>query len=617
MRLLQGAGVLEFYIAVMSSRPEGVNIQQMREQLKERGPDNTESRVAAWFPIEDLKQWYDKPSELQSLLANPETYFSTTRQLVAAERNGQFYLLLYTTDQESMTHQGDKQWSILSAGPASDQLGRPAVSFRLDQSGAGLMGRLTGAHTKEPMAIVLDGAVYSAPNINSQITSSGIIQGSFSQSEINYLTRVLAAGSLEAALSDRPISINILGPSLGADNLTRGAWAFIAALIAVGIFMILYYFFCGLVADAALICNGLIIFGVMSMIDATFTLPGLAGIVLTIGMAVDANVLIYERIREELRENDNDLRAAIREGYRKAFSTIIDGNITNLIVCLVLWKTATAEVQGFATTLSIGICATLFTALFVTRVIFTLYAFALGIRTLRMLPMVVPALSRALHPNVNWVRLRGVFWTASVCAGVVSVVLIVSRGAELFDTEFRGGVTLTMRTRLATLDGDASSDRLLMLHVGPDSVNQRVKSLGDTDPASQDQAISEAKAALAQAQEKASQATEEQAKAEADQMVSEAQAKLDAAEAEQTRQRILLQMRNAKVLTVGQTTSGPQGVEADSFQVKVANPPQISNEKDITNAIKNALVKEFASELDISPSLSFRDQNYRCRASGA
>ena len=128
MRLLQGAGVLQFHIAVVPNRPEGVNIQQMREQLEEGGPDNTESRVAAWFPIEDLKQWYDKPSELQDLLANPQAYFAG-RDLVAAERNGQFYVLLYTTEKESLTNEGDKKWTIVSAGHAQPALVDPQCHF--------------------------------------------------------------------------------------------------------------------------------------------------------------------------------------------------------------------------------------------------------------------------------------------------------------------------------------------------------------------------------------------------------------------------------------------------------------------------------------------------------
>ena len=208
------------------------------------------------------------------------------------------------------------------------------------------------------------------PTLQSQITNSGIITGNFSQKEIAYLTRVLDAGALEARLSPEPIAVSVLGPSLGADNLDRGFQAFIWAIIVVAIFMLTWYFFAGFVADVALLCNGIIIFGVMAMMQGTFTLPGLAGVVLTMGMAVDANVLIYERIREEIQiHGARDLREAIREGYNRVYSTIVDANLTNLIVCAVLLlMQPTTEVKGFALTLTIGIIATLFTSLFVTRV---------------------------------------------------------------------------------------------------------------------------------------------------------------------------------------------------------------------------------------------------------
>ena len=403
MRLLRGAGVLEFYIAVRSTNPQGVNPDEMRTQLAERGPAGTDSMVAKWFPINDLKQWYKKPEELAQLQADPVGYFTRTARLVAAERDGEYYVLLYITPSKSMVHRPDVQWSVVGTGTTSDRLGRPAVRFSLDAVGGSEMRRLTTNHVGEPMAIVLDSQVFSAPNLNSAIGSSGVIEGTFSQLELSYLTKVLAAGSLEATLSPDPIAINTMGPSIGADNLEAGTNAFVVAIIAVAAFMILYYFFAGAVAGLALLINGVIIFGVMSLIDGTFTLPGLAGIVLTIGMAVDANVLIYERIREEIFAGEVDLRGAIRLGYQKAMSTILDANITNLIVCLVLYYTATTEVKGFALTLGLGILATLFTALFVTRVIYEVYTDVVRATRLPMLPTVVPAIHRFLEPKINWI----------------------------------------------------------------------------------------------------------------------------------------------------------------------------------------------------------------------
>ena len=207
---------------------DGVSIAynvDLRSQLAERGPRETDSPVAAWFAINDLKQWYKKPEDLAALTANPMNYFASGGlDLIAAERDGQYYLLLYITDAKSITHDESK-WAMVRTYPTIDNLGRQAVGFQLDAPGGRLMMKLTRAHVDEPMGIVLDGQVYSAPRINQPIAESGIIQGNFSESELNYLTRVLAAGSLEAKLSPEPIAMNTLGPSIGADNLHRGMGA--------------------------------------------------------------------------------------------------------------------------------------------------------------------------------------------------------------------------------------------------------------------------------------------------------------------------------------------------------------------------------------------------------
>lgn len=576
MRLLQGAGVLEFRIAVQPNSFEGVNIDEMRSQLQDVGPENTDSTVARWFPINDLKQWYDNPEQLASLEATPISYFQATN-LVADVFEGEYYLLLYTTATKSMTHDDDRSWSIINTFLTIDSLGRNAVSFQLDGTGGGMMSQLTGPHVGQPMAIVLDGEVFSAPRLQSSIGNSGVITGNFSSSELNYLIRVLAAGSLEARLSDAPIAINTLGPSLGADNLARGREAFILAIIAVAIFMFAYYFFAGLVANLGLVINGVIIFGFMAAIDGTFTLPGLAGIVLTIGMAVDANVLIYERIREELFSGEWDLRGAIREGYRKALSTIIDANVTNLIVCFVLFQTATTEVKGFAVTLSIGICATLFTALFVTRQVYYLYTDLFGIEKLTMLPTAVPAIHRMLEPKIKWISFRKLFWTGSLAAVVVSIVLISSRGADMLDTEFRGGVSILMQTALDPNGTNASTNdenepaqiekRLLLPQaVGERSIEQRLQRISENAPDPE-----------------------------------------GSSGEERTRRLVLREFRNASVVTVGDTEIDPttNAVVGSRFQIKIPSPKELGDEVNITNIVAAALVDEFGAELDVTPALSF------------
>ncbi|HRP61840.1 MAG TPA: protein translocase subunit SecD [Phycisphaerales bacterium] len=560
-RLLRGAGVLEFRIAVRDGADD-VNAADLRAQLAERGPEGTDSPVARWFEINDLRQWYETPEELAFLQANPQQFFAQRRGLVAADRDGRYYLLLYTTAARSMTHGGETRWTVRSAARDIDRHGRPAVSFTLDTSGGALMNRMTGPHVGEPMAIVLDGQVYSAPTLQSQIGSRGQITGQFSPAELSYLIRVLAAGSLEARLSERPIAENTLGPSLGEDNLRAGRDAFIIAIIAISVFMTLYYFFAGMVAVFALFANGLIIFGVMAGIDGTFTLPGLAGIVLTIGMAVDANVLIYERIREEMFTGEFDLRGAIRQGYGKALSTIVDANVTNLIVCFVLYQYATVEVKGFALTLAIGIAATLFTTLFVTRQIYYLYTDFFRKKSLPMLPTAVPAIHHFLEPNINWIGLRKMFWAVSAIGLIGSIILIGSRGVDLFDTELRGGVAVTMRTGVLGEGSGDNAERRWLRHVGPGSVEERIRAIGtNVDPASTNR-----------------EAT------------------------------ILREFARASVLTVGETRRVEGGIEGQSFQVKVPNPRGFGDNEVITDVIIRAVVDAFGEELDVTPPLNFRGE---------
>ena len=249
-----------------------------------------------------------------------------------------------------------------------DRFGEPHVSLKFNAQGAKDFDRITGDNVKKRLAIVLDGMVHSAPVIQERISGGQAqITGSFTMEEATDLAIVLRAGAL-------PAPVNILeertvGPSLGQDSIDKGTWASIIAGILILIFMVIYYRLTGIVADVALAMNMLLLLGVMAAFKATLTLPGIAGIVLTIGMAVDANVLINERIREELRTGKT-LRAAIDAGYTKAFLTIFDSNVTTLVAALFLFGFGTGPVKGFAVTLTIGIVVSMFTAVFVTRIIF-------------------------------------------------------------------------------------------------------------------------------------------------------------------------------------------------------------------------------------------------------
>ncbi len=260
---------------------------------------------------------------------------------------------------------------LVDAQPSFDQNGQPAVNFRFNPTGARKFGDYTAENIGSPFAIVLDGEVISAPTIRDHIAGgSGIISGNFTVEESTKLAILLRAGALPAEmvfLEERTI-----GPELGADSIAAGKTASIVAFSLVLVFMALSYGWFGIVANIALLINVGLIFGLLSMIGATLTLPGIAGIVLTIGMAVDANVLVFERIREELKTARGPARA-IERGYEKALSAILDANVTTLITAIILFIMGSGPVRGFAVTLGLGILTSVFTAIFVTRLIIVMW----------------------------------------------------------------------------------------------------------------------------------------------------------------------------------------------------------------------------------------------------
>ncbi len=244
----------------------------------------------------------------------------------------------------------------------------PVVYMEMNSDGSADWARITGANINKQIAIVLDNVVYSAPVVRSKITGgSSQIEGMANIQEAKLLEIVLKAGALPAPLSI--IEERTVGPSLGEDSIQKGLYSSIIALILVAIFMLVYYRFAGGVADIALAFNMVVIMGIMASFHATLTLPGIAGLILSIGMAVDSNVLIYERIREELA-GGKPIKTAIEIGYKKAFSAILDGHVTSIITAIILYQFGTGPIQGFALTLLIGLIANLFTAIVMTRIVF-------------------------------------------------------------------------------------------------------------------------------------------------------------------------------------------------------------------------------------------------------
>ena len=251
-----------------------------------------------------------------------------------------------------------------------DRQGRAIVGFTFNAEGGKIFGELTGANIGNQLAVILDNQVYSAPAIRSRINMRGQIEGRFTPQEAADLAVVLRAGSLSV-----PVEIEeerTVGPALGADSIQRGVRASVIGLSLILFFAVGYYRLSGVYAGIALLANLLLLVGVMSLFEATLTLPGLAGVVLTVGMAVDANVIIFERIREELRAGKAP-RAAVSTGFNKALWTILDANITTLITALVLFEYGTGPIKGFAVTLSIGVVTSVFTAMVITRALFAVY----------------------------------------------------------------------------------------------------------------------------------------------------------------------------------------------------------------------------------------------------
>lgn len=258
---------------------------------------------------------------------------------------------------------------LQSANRTTDEYGRPAVNFNLTSAAGAKFGDFTEANRGKALAIVLDGKVQSAPNIQDKITTSGIITGQFTIEEANDLGVMLQSGALPAGL--RFLEQRVVGPSLGLDSIRKGVLACAIGGGIIILFMLAYYKLSGVNAVVALVLNILFLMALMSYFEATLTLPGIAGIVLSIGMAVDANVLIFERIKEDLRLGKT-ARSALQSGFAKAFWPIFDSNVTTVIAAIFLYWFGTGPVKGFAVTLIIGIACSMFTAIFVSRMLFDL-----------------------------------------------------------------------------------------------------------------------------------------------------------------------------------------------------------------------------------------------------
>lgn len=333
--------------------------------------------------------------------------------------------------------------NLVDAYVGRDEYGNPDVEFKLNRKGARIFARLTRENIHRRLAILLDGKVRSAPVIKTEIPAgNGTITGRFTYDEARDLAIALRAGALPCPLTIE--EERTIGPSLGQDSIQKGIRAIIYGGIAVLCFMGVYYLVAGLIANFALCLNLLFILGTLSVLPqlipnfkATLTLPGIAGILLTIGIAVDANVLIFERIREEFKVGKT-IRFAISNGYKKAFLTILDANLTTLITALILFRFGTGPIRGFAVTLSIGILASMFTALVVTRCCFDLLCTRQSFTKIDMLRLVGDT-------KIDFIGKRKVAYLLSAVVIVVGLIAFALRGEKNFGIDFTGGTLQQFR----------------------------------------------------------------------------------------------------------------------------------------------------------------------------
>ncbi|MBL9091562.1 MAG: protein translocase subunit SecD [Planctomycetaceae bacterium] len=429
------SGMLEFRIAANSHKHQ-VIIDRAREQQREET-----AKGLAWSKVVRGRISGDEMGEIAKwvpVAANEAAGFGPpTFETRTVDRGslGQELQVLLVNDPQNVTGE-----YLVDAGVGADNRGQPAVTFRFNAAGGIRFEQLTSQNLPQDghfnqLAIVLDNFVQSAPRINSTISTNGIIEGNYKEEDAALLAGILKAGGLPASLDSTPLSEQVVSATLGQDTIDSGVRSMLVATGVVIVFMIIYYRFAGIVANIALILNVTLTVAFMIMFNAAFTLAGLAGLALTVGMAVDANVLIYERMREELNRGAT-LRMAIRNGFDRASITIVDANLTTLITAIVLYMIGTDQVKGFAVTLTVGIVMNLFTAITVSRLIFDIAERNRWISNLRFMQIMGGT-------NFDFIGKRKFCYALSAVVLIVGLLGAIKRGSDLLNIDFTGGVSVT------------------------------------------------------------------------------------------------------------------------------------------------------------------------------
>jgi len=422
-RLVRQAGFLEFRIMADKVKDRDKANFDRIVKLKQEGKMPDDSRFR-WYPVKRGWEWYKSPhgNLLEAwnwvYVVDPQT--RTVEALVKVD-DGQ-----------------DVSGRDLAKAYASQAEGQPVVSFSMRPQAAQRFAKLTSPENRDrQMGILLDGAIQSAPSLRATLSTGGIIEGYTKTQELEEVVTVLNSGQLAASLGD-PVTERTVGSELGEDNIRNGLVASLIGFSLVFLFMAGYYLFAGAVADFAMILNLVMTICIMYWIRQTWTLPGIAGLILSLAMAVDANVLIYERLREE-KGKEGSLGFALKKAYQRAFTTIFDSNITTVIPAFILLVPglATEEVKGFAIVMIIGLAISMFTSVVVTRMIFETGIKMGWIKELRMFHLFE-------KPNFNWMGFARFAFVSTAILAVVGVIAFLSRGDEKYDIEFVGGTQVEL-----------------------------------------------------------------------------------------------------------------------------------------------------------------------------
>jgi len=447
-RMILDLGKLEFALLANRNEADHANLITQGEKL----PEDTDE---VYRDKDMVAKW--RPSAIDAATGEPKLSVYGNEITRTVNRNGkEVRQFLVVVDPDPMRRITGELLKGVREQISEKGL---AVGFTFNDRGGYLMQQMTskygpreGAGYKNQLAVLLNEQIHSAPTINAVIGASGVIEGNFSQAEVEELINVLNAGALQVPLYPNPVSEFTVSPTLGTDVQRKGLVSMAVSIGAVLLVTAGYYLWLGAIADACLLLNLLLVLGAMSLINATFTLPGLAGLVLSIGMAVDSNVLIFERMREE-RQRGSSVRMAIKNGFEKAFGTIFDSNITTLISAVILYYIGTDQVKGFAVTLFIGILISMFTAVYVGRIFFDIAERKGWLTDLKMFS-VIPA------GKIDFMGKTRVAVGISLILMLAGLILVGVRGRNNLDIDFRGGSMVTFKFDGKTPTADEVRDAL-------------------------------------------------------------------------------------------------------------------------------------------------------------